>query len=145
MMKLYFVFTKKKLAVILAVIIVALILIGQFLSVQSGGIDASTNAKRVSFLQGLGFEINETATEIKDIVIPENFSKVYENYNTLQKQAGFDLKNYRGKPAKVYSYSLQNDSEQQIHLIVCEDKIIGGDIASLKLNGNMTGLKRKNE
>ena len=144
-MKLYFVFTRKNLAVILAVIIAVFILIGQFLSLESAGIDASTNAKRVLFLQGLGYEVDETATEIKDIVIPENFSAVYEKYNNLQKQAGFDLKNYRGKSAKVYSYSLQNDTEKQIHLIVCEDRLIGGDVASLKLNGNMTGLKRKNE
>ena len=144
-MKLYFVFTRKNLAVILAVIIAAFILIGQFLSLESVGVDASTNAKRVLFLEGLGYEVDETATEIKDIVIPENFSAVYEKYNNLQKQAGFDLKNYRGKNAKVYSYSLQNDTEKQIHLIVCEDRLIGGDVASLKLNGNMTGLKRKNE
>ena len=144
-MKLYFVFTRKNLAVILAVIIAVFILIGQFSSLESAGIDASTNAKRVIFLQGLGYEVDETATEIKDIVIPENFSAVYEKYNNLQKQAGFDLKNYRGKNAKVYSYSLQNDTEKQIHLIVCEDRLIGGDVASLKLNGNMTGLKRKNE
>ena len=144
-MKLYFVFTRKNLAVILAVIIAVFILIGQFSSVKSAEIDASTNAKRVLFLQGLGYEVDETATEIKDIVIPENFSAVYEKYNNLQKQAGFDLKNYRGKNAKVYSYSLQNDAEKQIHLIVCEDRLIGGDVASLKLNGNMTGLKRKNE
>ena len=144
-MKLYFVFTRKNLAVILAVIIAVFILIGQFLSLESVGVDASTNAKRVLFLQGLGYEVDETATEIKDIVIPENFSAVYEKYNNLQKQAGFDLKNYRGKNAKVYSYSLQNDTEKQIHLIVCEDRLIGGDVASLKLNGNMTGLKRKNE
>ena len=144
-MKLYFVFSRKNLAVILAVIIAVFILIGQFSSVKSAEIDASTNAKRVLFLQGLGYEVDETATEIKDIVIPENFSAVYEKYNNLQKQAGFDLKNYRGKNAKVYSYSLQNDTEKQIHLIVCEDRLIGGDVASLKLNGNMTGLKRKNE
>lgn len=144
-MKLYFVFTRKNLAVILAVIIAAFILIGQFLSLELVGVDASTNAKRVLFLEGLGYEVDETATEIKDIVIPENFSAVYEKYNDLQKEAGFDLKNYRGKNAKVYSYSLQNDTEQQIHLIVCEDRLIGGDVASLKLNGNMTGLKRKNE
>ena len=144
-MKLYFVFTRKNLAVILAVIIAVFILIGQFLSLESVGVDASTNAKRVLFLEGLGYEVDETATEIKDIVIPENFSAVYEKYNNLQKQAGFDLKNYRGKNAKVYSYSLQNDTEKQIHLIVCEDRLIGGDVASLKLNGNMTGLKRKNE
>ena len=144
-MKLYFTLTKKNLAVILAMGIIALIVMGQFLSVHSGGIDGSTNAKRVYFLQGLGLEINETATEIKDIVIPKNFSAVYEKYNNLQKQAGFDLEKYRGKSAKVYSYSLQDDNEQQIHLIICEDKIIGGDIAHLKIDGNMTGLKRKNE
>ena len=84
-MKLYFVFTRKNLAVILAVIIAVFILIGQFLSLESAGIDASTNAKRVLFLQGLGYEVDETATEIKDIVIPENFSAVYEKYNNLQK------------------------------------------------------------
>ena len=129
----------------MAVIIAAFILTAQFLSLESVGVDASTNAKRVLFLQGLGYEVNETATEIKDIVIPEKFSAVYEKYNNLQKEAGFNLENYKGKSAKVYSYSLQNDAEKQIHLIICEDKLIGGDVASLKLNGNMTGLKRKNE
>lgn len=144
-MKFYFILSKKNLAVILASVIIGFILVGQFLTAKAGGVDGSTNAKRVNFLQSLGLKVNETATEIKDITIPQNFSKVYENYNLLQTQNGFNLKNYRGKPAKIYTYSIDDDGENVAHLIVCDDKIIGGDIASLRIDGNMTGLQRKNE
>lgn len=144
-MKFYFILSKKNLAVILASVIIGFILVGQFLTAKAGGVDGSTNAKRVNFLQSLGLKVNETATEIKDIIIPQNFSKVYENYNQLQTQNGFNLKNYRGKPAKIYTYSIDDDKENVAHLIVCDDKIIGGDIASLRIDGNMTGLQRKNE
>ena len=129
----------------MAVVIITLLLLGQFLSVKAGGIDGSTNAKRVSFLQSLGVEVDETADDIKDITIPENFSDVYEKYNLLQIENGFNLKNYKGKPAKVYTYTVKDDGETVVHLIICSDKIIGGDIASLKIDGNMTGLQRKNE
>lgn len=144
-MKFYFILSKKNLAVILASVIIGFILVGQFLTAKAGGVDGSTNAKRVNFLQSLGLKVNETATEIKDIIIPQNFSKVYENYNQLQTQNGFNLKNYRGKPAKIYTYSIDDDKENVAHLIVCDDKIIGGDIASLRIDGSMTGLQRKNE
>lgn len=144
-MKFYFILSKKNLAVILASVIIGFILVGQFLTAKAGGVDGSTNAKRVNFLQSLGLKVNETATEIKDIIIPQNFSKVYENYNQLQTQNGFNLKNYRGKPAKIYTYSIDDDKENVAHLVVCDDKIIGGDIASLRIDGNMTGLQRKNE
>ncbi len=145
MMKFYFILSKRNLAVILAVIIITLLLLSQFLSVNAGGIDGSTNAKRVNYLQSLGIKVDETATDIKDITIPENFSDVYENYNSLQMENGFNLKNFKGKPAKVYTYAIHGDGETVVHLIICSDEIIGGDIASLKIDGNMTGLKRKNE
>lgn len=143
MMKLYFTLSKKNLAVALATIIIMLLLLSQFLSVNAGGIDGSTNAKRVNFLETLGIEVDETAVEIKDITIPENFGDVYEKYNLLQIENGFNLKNYKGKSAKVYTYAVQGDGETVAHLIICSDEIIGGDIASLKIDGNMTGLQRK--
>lgn len=144
MMKLYFTISKKNLALALATLIIMLLLLSQFLSVNAGGIDGSTNAKRVNYLETLGIVVDETAVEIKDIIIPENFGDVYERYNLLQIENGFNLKNYKGKPAKVYTYAIQGDGETVAHLIICSDEIIGGDIASLKLNGNMTGLQRKN-
>lgn len=143
-MKLYVTLSKKNLAVALAMLIITLLLLSQFLSVNAGGIDGSTNAKRVDYLKTLGVEVNETATEIKDIIIPQNFGEVYEKYNSLQIENGFNLKNYKGKPAKVYTYAINGDSETVAHLIICFNQIIGGDIASLKINGNMTGLQRNN-
>ncbi len=129
----------------MAALIIGFILIGQFLTANAGGIDGSTNAKRVNYLQTLGFEVDETATEIKDITIPQEFSSVYEKYNLLQQKSGFNLENHKGKKAKVYTYSVNGDPEKAVHLIVCNDEIIGGDIASAKIDGNMTGLQRKNE
>lgn len=143
MMKLYFILTKKNLAVILAALIIGFILLGQFFTAKAGGIDGSTNAKRINYLQGLGIYVDETATEIKDITIPWEFSAVYQKYNLLQQKNGFDLANYKGKKAKVYTYSI--DGEEDVHLIICNDEIIGGDISSPKIDGNMTGLQRKNE
>jgi len=145
MMKLYFTLTRKNLAIILATLIIAFVLIGQFFTVNAGEVDGSTNAKRVRFMQSLGITPNETAVEIKDIVIPESFSAVYEKYNSLQKESGFNLENYKGKGAAVYTYLLKDNPEKSVHLIICGDKIIGGDIADLNINGNMTGLQRKNE
>ena len=72
-MKLYVTLSKKNLAVALAMLIITLLLLSQFLSVNAGGIDGSTNAKRVDYLKTLGVEVNETATEIKEITIPQNF------------------------------------------------------------------------
>ena len=144
MMKLYFTLSKKSLAVALATLVTILLLLSRFLSVNAGEIDGSTNAKRVNYLETLGIKVDETATEIKDITIPENFGDVYEKYNLLQIESGFNLKNYKGKPAKIYTYAVQGDGETVAHLIICSDEIVGGDIASLKIDGNMTGLQRKN-
>lgn len=144
-MKFYFVFSKRNLAVMLAAAIIALLLIYGFLSVSTGGIDGSTNAKRVAFIETLGINVDETAAGVKNITIPENFSDVYENYNSLQQQAGFNLKNYKGKSAAVYTYTFFGDDETAVHLIVSEDKIIGGDIAQLRLDGEMKPLIRTDE
>ncbi|MEE1244825.1 MAG: DUF4830 domain-containing protein [Acutalibacteraceae bacterium] len=140
-MKLYFVISKKNLAVILAAVIIGLILIGQFFTAKQDGFVGSTNAKRVEFLKSLGLAVNETPTEVKNITIPENFGEVYKNYNNLQIESGFNLEKYKGKSAQVYTYSLEN--ETVAHLIVCNNKIVGGDISDNEFDGKITALKGK--
>ena len=129
-MKLYFVISKKNLAVILAAVIIGLILIGQFFT-----------AKQDGFVESLGLAVNETPTEVKNITIPENFGEVYKNYNNLQIESGFNLEKYKGKSAQVYTYSLEN--ETVAHLIVCNNKIVGGDISDNEFDGKITALKGK--
>ena len=57
------------------------------------------------------------------------------------KKAGFDLAPFKGKNATVYTYSISGDTKNQVHLIVCEGIVIGGDIASVNFNGEMKPLK----
>lgn len=139
-MKLFVTLTKKSLAMIFAVTIMLIIIIGQVFSADSGRIDGSTNAIRVTYLKSLGLEVDDSDVTSKNIVIPENFGEVYNEYNSLQKKSGFDLADYKGEEAVVYTYSLDSPENCQVHLIIYDDAVIGGDIASVKLDGEMLPL-----
>ncbi len=139
-MKLFITLSKKTLCVILAAVIIALILIGQLFTIQADGIDGSTNTLRCEYIEGLGYHINETALSVKEIVIPEKFSDVYSRYNSMQKTAGFDLSLFKGKSACVYTYRLCDTEDTVINIIVSDHDIIGGDISSVRIDGEMKAL-----
>ena len=79
--------------------------------------------------------------------IPKEFNEVYEKYNKLQKQQGFDLEDYKGKTAEVYTYAVKNygnkKQEVRANLIVCKGQLVGGDVCSAELDGFMQGLRKK--
>ncbi len=139
-MRLFLTFSKKSLAATLAAIILALLTAGQLFSLRAAGPDGSTNALRLEYAQRLGYAVEETPTDIREIIIPQTFSDVYTRYNALQRQAGFDLTVYKGKPATVYAYLLKEDPDMRVNLIVCGDRIIGGDVSSVRLDGDMLPL-----
>ena len=66
------------------------------------------NVSRVEFIKSLGLDPKEEVFSEKEIVIPKNFSDVFLNYNEIQKSAGYDLEDYSGFSAKVYTYFLPN-------------------------------------
>ena len=139
--RIYITLSKKHLAVILALIIIALVLALQTISKKDNFIDGSTNELRVNFLKSIKLEPDDSNQTYKEIIIPQDFSEVYRKYNSLQKKAGFDLSSYKGKPATVYTYALSG-TQKEIHLIVCNDKIIGGDIADIKADGELLPLQK---
>ena len=135
----YLLLTKKRLAVVLAAVVLAFILAGQFLSVGANQIDLSTNEKRVQYINTLGINLQSDDFTQKQVVIPQTFNKVYDNYNNLQLKSGFNLKNYSGKQVTIFTYNI--DSQTVVNLITFNNKLIGGDVASLKIDGEMTALK----
>lgn len=139
-MKLFLILTKKNLAVILAVTVIALLLLTQVFSTRSKNIDGSTNTLRTAYLKSIGISAESDGVRSKNIIIPENFDMVYSEYNSLQKKSGFDLAPFKGMDATVYTYPLSGDESKEIHLIVCDGNIIGGDIASISLDGEMKPL-----
>ena len=71
---------------------------------------------------------------------------MYDGYNKLQKEQGFDLSDYKGKKAEVYSYPVYNYKGHKdcitLTLIGCDGVLIGGDVSCSELDGFMQGLKQ---
>lgn len=101
---------------------------------------------RMKYIEDLGFATNaEFKEEEKIIEIPYTFSDVYEEYNALQKEAGYDLEKFVGKKVKQYTYKLLDKERNDLyaHLLVYEGSIIGGDISAIDFkNGYMLPLKK---
>lgn len=129
-------------ALLLAVIIM---LCGKSGAPSGAGQLLDTNDARVSFLESLGWEIDSEPVEEKCIVIPQEFSAVYEEYNRLQQAQGFDLSNFCGMEATIYTYAVHNYEGYVGGVVadvyICKGELIGGDIHSLALDGFMHGLK----
>ena len=103
-----------------------------------------TNEQRLDFVKSFGWEVVEEPVEVMEVIIPKEFDSVYEGYNSMQKKQGFDLTKHAGKRCKRYSYEVTNypgqESDVRFHLIVRDNKVIGGDISSLLAGGFMHGF-----
>lgn len=140
--------TKTSLAVLIGFLALALLLA---IGTAAGGADVltaetvSTTEERMEFLLECGWETDPNSETVQNIHIPERFTAVYENYNELQLQQGYDLTEYAGRDCTLYSYTVLNypdDSQTVIaDLYVYKDRIIGGDVHSTSLNGFMIALK----
>ena len=104
-----------------------------------------TNEERVMFLKSFGWEIDETAIETREVMIPETFNEVYTTYNDMQKAQGFDLKPYAGYKCMQYKYLVTNyPSENEVYatLLVYDKLILGGDLACAEVDGFMHGFAK---
>ena len=105
---------------------------------------AKTAADRLEFIAQFGWQVAEEPTEIAEIIVPEEFDEVYEEYNILQKKQGYDLLKYAGKRCKRYTYQITNyagcPDNARINLLVLDTKVIGGDVCSEELGGFMHGF-----
>lgn len=128
----------------------ALLLCALILAIANGGgrgTVAKTNAERVSFLESLGWEVDPEPVAVSEVVIPMEFSDVYQKFNELQIEQGYDLAEHLGEKATIYAYRVRNyegyDGSVVAELYVAGQRIIGGDIHSLALGGFMHGLTRR--
>lgn len=110
---------------------------------NKGGFEAANNAQRVAFLESFGWDVSDEPIEVCEIILPENFDEVYKRYNELQKTQGLNLDKYKGRRAKRWTYMVLNypsDDEVHANVIVCDDKIVAGDICSVALGGFIHGF-----
>ena len=98
-------------------------------AVQTVEISGADMTQRTGFLSSRGMTAHG---ELEDTVkIPSRFDTVYEDYNDLQKEQGFDLSRYRGKEVRRFRYPVTGAFGDGVAtLLVYRDRIIGGDLSA---------------
>ncbi len=107
--------------------------------------DGETDANNIVFLRDYGWEVRAKAIEKEEVIIPDPFDRVYENYNKIQLEAGLDLRPYMGMRGTRYTYIVENypedvGEEVRANLICINNKPVGGDIMTVSINGFMHSL-----
>ena len=85
-------------------------------------------------------DVSEKPYEVVEFTIPMEFNNVWNNYNNLLRENGYDLTPFKGKKCKRYTYLIPSKNARA-NIIVCDGEIIGGDISSITLHGIMVPIK----
>ena len=106
---------------------------------------SDNDEKNIEFLNEYGWEVTGECVEREKVEIPEVFDEVYSNYNSLQKFAGLDISDYKGKSAVRYTYIVTNFPEEtkeeiRANVLTVNGRPIAGDIMTVSLDGFMVSL-----
>jgi len=115
----------KIITAILTIILVILILIfSTYKYLTKDIIKLYTYSERIEYLENLDVSTDGITETIKTINIPSEFNDTYEQYAEVQISKGFpDLHTFKGEPATVYDYVLNDGSAVQ--LLICNDILVG--------------------
>ena len=109
-----------------------------------------TKENRIAFMKNFGIQVDADSESEETFRMPDNFDRVIEGYNQLQKKQGLDLSKYRNKKVTLYSYKVTNykgEGEVMANLFVHRGKIVACDISSLSPEGfviPLTQVERAN-
>ena len=133
----YFIIRKRSIYVVAFFLILVAVFIFEAVAIgDSNHSKYSSENNGIAFLQKHGISVDESTLTVDEINLPSEFNDIYENYNNLQKRAGFDISLYKGKTVIKLSYKVNGyDEVVFVNLLVFDNKIIGGDISSTALDG----------
>lgn len=101
------------------------------------------------FIESFGWNVEPNVTETEKFQIPKEFDTLYKKYNQYQKDVGLDISSCKGKNVNRYTFKVLNYNNpkdfknQQVYadVLLCEGKVIAGDLKTNELNGFMVSLK----
>lgn len=130
---------RKRLIIFLAIILIIIAALFVLANVDFTSVDdyvqngsdnyslkAGSSDERLDFFKQLNLSADGESAD--EVIIPQSFNSVYEDYNEIQKGCGFDLSRYAGKSAVRYTYTLPDGDKAVI--LVLKNRVIGGHIAS---------------
>ncbi len=105
-----------------------------------------TNEDRIKFLKQFGWDASAEPIESREVVIPDEFDKVFAGYNEIQKSQGLDLGKYKKKKLTRYTYEITNyegyEGKVYANLLIYRGKVVGGDICSADSSGFLQGFEK---
>lgn len=95
----------------------------------------------LEFLDERGWKVDVNSERIDEIQIPLNFSGIYQEYNQIQKEQGFDLEDYRGEVCKRFRYSAVGFNDgKEVELCLYKGEIIAVCAYDLRAGSPMEKL-----
>lgn len=102
-----------------------------------------TNEDRLEFIESFGIKVKSEPVREETFTMPDDFDRVINGYNQIQKAQGLDLTKYTRKRVTHYAYEVTNyDSTGTVYvnLLVFRNRIIAADISSLDDGGFVCAL-----
>ena len=131
------------LAVAALVALLILLLPGKQAETTGVTVTIKEPADCAEYLRQLGYETDSATAETRTVQIPKTFDAVYETYNQMQKDCGFDLQKYAGKRVELSTFHVTNwptGEDVLADVLVYKKKVIGGAIYTAAVDGFMQGL-----
>lgn len=105
----------------------------------------SDSSKSVDLLNDYGWVVDKKPVDRAEVIIPEPFDLVYQNYNEIQLEAGLDLTPYMGMSGRRYTYTVKNYPEDVgetvfANVICINGEPVAGDVMTVSLSGFMHSL-----
>ena len=138
--------TQRRLALLVlltAAVLGAVVLASPTRGILSAHYGMDTTAGRQTYLHDLGWEIDPASEDIREIKVPKAFDRTMADYNTLQREQGFDLLPYAGMPVTIVTYALSDQPETFVTLWICDGVVIAGDVHSTAMDGFMYGIVKE--
>ena len=98
----------------------------------ASGASVKNEQAAADYLRAVGEE-DAAQLSCERITIPEQFDEVYEEYNGMQRQSGFDLSEYKGKDALRFTFALTRHED---------GAVIGGHYSNGEYGGEYLPLEK---
>ena len=140
----------KKIILILSAVAAGLLLLivllgGNGKTEATSAPSASSNDQRVQFLKDFGWDVVNSPKESGQVLIPSEANPVFDRYNALQKDQGYDLSEFAGKRVMRYVYEVRNypGAKEPVYatLLVYKNKVVGGDVTDSSAKGKIGGFQ----
>ena len=98
-----------------------------------------------AMLVNLGYTLEPQPLETVQVKVPRRFDTLYETYNAVQLEGGFNLAKYGGRTVTRYSFRVTDVPESMnkplgtatVSVLVYKGKVIGGDLYDEGGEGNV--------